>query len=380
MNLSRSTPKLLGLLAGSALACLLASCASQGTESSSPATNDDADDAGTVIEVPDSGAAPCTESGWCATSLPVPSPVSLNGIWGTDRNDVWIVGSPDLAIHWNGTEFSWSSLNTNQTIFGIWGSGPLDIWAFSTGDVLWHNSGGGNWFRPDRDAAPMDQPWTGPVSAMWGRSATDIWAVGLFQSVEQMTVWHSDGWNQGVPSWTPSRTTPDAMDWQPEPSFHGIWGSAAGDVWVVGEGGKTRWSPGWRDGAAQWTVVDSLTSFPLYAVWGSGSGQVWAVGGGGTVRRFTTGADGTIAVEEIPFPNRASLRALLGFGPNDLWVAGSEGTLAHWDGTSWSLVDLGTIGAGDRELFALWASGSDDIWAVGRDALLRKRTPSGWTP
>ncbi|AKU99836.1 hypothetical protein AKJ09_06500 [Labilithrix luteola] len=382
---------ILSILASAPFVCGVTSCAAEDgsnvSASSDPHADGGAPDANTVIAEPDAAALEaCTDGRWCAVRLSLEGPQSFNAVWGSGPDDVWLVGSPDIAVHWNGTRFDISRMNSNQTLFGVWGSGPKDIWTFSTGDALWHNvtgeSSASAWRRGEVMSSGGLPPWTAPVYGMAGRSSTDVWAVGPFlESLAQPTVWHCGGWSSGAPAWVPSITTPGANPWDREPSFNAVLTTASGDVWVVGEGGKTRWSSGWRGEATSWKVVDSLTSLPLHALWSAPNGEVWAVGGGGIVRRFSRQADGTISVTPVPFPTLASLRAIAGASATDLWVAGNDGTLAHWDGSVWSLVELDPK-TKVTDLFGLWLSGPDDVWAVGLDAVLHKGTKllPGMTP
>lgn len=384
----RSFPALL-LTVTSALVWFVPSCASDGVELAViPPLDGGGPDTNTVINPgPDAAALQaCTDGRWCAVAAPTPGPFTFNGIWGSGANDIWLVASPDIAVHFDGISFASTHLNTKQTIFGIWGSSPSDLWAFSTGDTLWHHSAGdvAAWSAFDTDAGGDPSARPGIISGLWGSSPENIWAIGPVDTTlgNSATVWHCDGWNGGVPNWTPSLTTPAANPWDTDPSFNTIWGASGGEVWVVGDGGKTRYSSGWKDGAATWTVVDSGTSLALYALWGASANDVWAAGSGGVVRHFTRQQDGTIVTEDVAFPSRATIRALSGFSANDIWAGGSDGTLAHWDGTSWSLVDVGAPLAEGSEIFALWASGPEDVWAVGRNTFLHRgsRLLPGTTP
>lgn len=377
----RSITTALSLLGVTSLVWIVASCASQGEEPQAPAPDAATPDSGTVIEVPDAADLQvCTDGRWCAVKPPVTAPAALTGIWGTGADDVWITASPDIAIHWNGTAFDSTHLKTPQTLFGIWGTSATDIWAFSTGDAIWHNAGAaappGSWSAAEKpDASADPPPWNSPIYGMWGHDAHDVWAVGPAVGGQSQTVWHSEGWQAEGPNWVSTTTTPGAQPWDTEPSFNAVWGSREGEVWVVGDKGKTRYTSGWKDGAATWTVVDSGTSLDLDALWGSDTGEIWAAGVGGVMRRFTHQPNGKVAVQIVDFPSLATVRTLYGFSASDIWAAGTDGLLAHWDGTSWSLVDLGSAvqaPAGDKELFAMWASGPDDLWAVGRNVLLHK--------
>lgn len=61
-------------------------------------------------------------------------------------------------------------------------------------------------------------------------------------------------------------------------------------------------------------------------------------------------------------------------GPNDVWAVGyfdptsrpdARPLALHWDGTRWSIVHTPKPIAAESSLFAVSASSSDDIWAVG---------------
>ena len=56
-------------------------------------------------------------------------------------------------------------------------------------------------------------------------------------------------------------------------------------------------------------------------------------------------------------PAAAQINVIRGRSVSDVWAAGTSGSLAHFDGTSWKRVDLGTL----ETLNALWLPGSEDI-------------------
>ena len=371
------------LLLGGRAAQGVASCADS---EATPAAALDAGpqpDSATIIEMPDAPVAePCSSGdAFCAVALPSSTPVSLNGVWGSSRDDVWIVGSPDFTLHWDGARLLSANASTRQTPFGIWGSGKDDVWSFSAGNAMWHSTGfedggdgGAGWsFYDGADGGG----WPGAITAMWGRNANDVWAVGPF--VDQLavpTIWHCDGWRNGAPQWAFVNTV-DATDSEPahaEPlSFNAIWGNTNFEVWIVGMGGKTRYGSALDKSPGKWTPINSATSIDLNAVWGVSDGDVWAAGAGGTMRRFSRGAGGTWTASEVALPTTATIFGLYGFAANDIWAVGSAGTIVHWDGHDWKLVTIpGDAGAPLDDLFAVWGSGPADVWAVGRNTLLHR--------
>ncbi|WP_146655190.1 hypothetical protein [Labilithrix luteola] len=353
-----------------------ASCAD--SPPSAQATLDASTDPDVVVlpPQPDADAShACTADEWCAVALP-PSPMSLNGIWGSGPADVWIVGSPDVTLHWDGSALTTGKVGTRQTLFGVWGSGPKDVWAFSAGNAMWHSdgysSGDAGWSFFDGDAGG----WPGSIAAMGGSGADDVWAVGAFMGqVGAPPVWHCDGWNSGVPKWQFVATSA-AVPPEPEPfSFDAIWGNPESGLWIVGMGGKTRVGRKSK-GTIVWKAVNSGTSMDLNAVWGVAGGDVWAAGAGGTMRRFVRGLDGEYQAAGVEFPTDATIFGMTGFAADDVWAVGSGGTVVHWNGQAWSLVsmdgDAHADGGGPDDLFSIWGSSPDDLWAVGRNTLLHK--------
>jgi len=373
---------LLPILAGVALLRVVPSCA----EGDPMAPVVVAEDAGTeqpdATLVPEPPHAPppsfCEPGQWCSVTLPVTRQVSLNGIWGTGANDVWIVGAPDLILHWEGVKLTRSSAHepntsspTRKTLFGVWGSAANDIWTFNAGNALWHTGGADMWSASRTDAPP---PMPSLITAMWGRSANDIWAVGpLSYQTLAPTVWHCDGWRDGAVKWTSSvadiNNNPDfyGMPY----SFNGVWGDSS-SVWIVGQDGKTRRTDGWDAESTSWKAVESGTSQDLNAVWGTGDGEVWVAGAGGVVRRLSRQADGSYLVASLDLPTTVPIFALTGFGPNDVWAGGADGTLAHWDGKTWSLVEVPSEEGIPNDVFAIWGASPDDIWVAGQNLLLHK--------
>ena len=48
-------------------------------------------------------------------------------------------------------------------------------------------------------------------------------------------------------------------------------------------------------------------------------------------------------------------------GPTDVWAVGTGGTILHFDGTTFAPVASGT----SHMLIDVWCNASDDVWAVG---------------
>lgn len=360
----------LALLLSASGVSLLASCA----ESGHPAA-----------PLPDAGEPPspeasapvveqCQKGAWCRVELPE-ARVSLNGIWGSGPSDVWIVGTPAIVHHWNGSRFESSRIETNQSLFGIWGSGKDDVWAFSTTHSMWHAVPDAGWSRSNGTVGMLDGGGYPPaISAMWGPNATDLWAVGPsteFGVRLLPSVYHSEGWRNGEPDWQPSHTGDPSASGAPaleKITFNAVCGSSDTRVWIAGNGGKMRYSSGWRGEATTWSPLNSHTSRDLFALWCSPDGDVWTAGEGGVIRRITRSEDGYVA-SEIETPTTRSLRGLWGAAADDIWAVGDAGTILHWDGKAWSVPEA-PLGATQDNLFAIWGASKDELWIAGRNVLL----------
>ena len=152
-----------------------------------------------------------------------------------------------------------------------------------------------------------------------------------------------------------SIASPGGWEWQnPLPqgnSLYGIWGSAANDVFTVGEGGTILHYDG-----ISWSAQSSGTTKDLNAVWGSSAANVFAVGNGGTIIRYngiewTSQSSGT----------SVDLYGIWGISESSMFAVGSGGTILHYNGTSWSSQASGST----NRLYGVWGTDTSNMYAVG---------------
>jgi hypothetical protein len=212
-------------------------------------------------------------------------------------------------------------------------------------------------------------------------SATDAWAVGSYATAGNAVTatliqhWDGTGWRV-VPSpnrlTTPNRNTINALT--------GVTAVASDDVWAVGytvsldEPYRTlvlHWN------GAEWSVVDSPNSAGPYnalnAVVAAGPDDVWAAGGvpygfEGGRRPISSNSPGLLlhwdgrAWSEVAPPPAGQFgtrSGLVAVSSDDVWAVG-EGAPWHWNGTEWSIPDLGA-----QLSRGLAASGTANVWAAG---------------
>ena len=187
----------------------------------------------------------------------------------------------------------------------------------------------------------LTAPTTATLFGVWGD-----WAVGgsPLGGGENDVILRFDGtaWSK-VPA-------PEALD----VAYFKVWGSAADDVWIVGQQGVTLHF----DGAA-WTRVTTPTRSTLLTVSGRSKAEVWAVGGPPAVLLRWDGT--TWNDEPLPFP-APGLTGVSVAANGDVFVVGLAGTRWRRVNGTW-LDDSEEPALGD--LHAVWVAPSGEAWAVG---------------
>lgn len=287
---------------------------------------------------------------------------------GTDADAGAADGSPpsEGGIHEEasvdgstGTE-PWTSFDggTTEDLFAIWGASASDIWAVGDKGAVVHFDGT-SWKAADSTVQTK-------LTSVHGTNASDVWAVG-----EDGTALHFDG-----ATWSAKKTGLSSED------LNCVWAVDASDVWAVG--GSLFGSEGYvahYDGAS-WSVTSKGRG--LGGVWASAKDDVWIVGGrtmageDGVILHKTTGDFETIASRQLMF-----LTAVMGNSASELWIVGGNlntATTVTGDGTptSWKGLDHrpGSM------LTDVWTRG-DDVWVVGGSGSTnimhaRKGSKTGW--
>ena len=121
-----------------------------------------------------------------------------------------------------------------------------------------------------------------------------------------------------------------------------------------------------------WKVVPTpnvpTMNTTLNGVSANSSSDVWAVGyswdnttnTSQTLTEHWNGTQWSIVPSPNPDPTTNRLNAVFALSTTNVWAVGS--VILHWDGTTWAVVPNPAPGG---SLFAISASSSKDIWAVG---------------
>lgn len=397
------------------------------------------------------------------TLMPTGSDRNLNGIWGSS-GDNFVVGDTATVLRYQGAGYvaeagtggnlldvfgglgttfavgsggtiarrtgtgTWmaDTSGTTQDLWGIWGSSLATLTAVGGAGMVSRYSGTGTVWTSAPEAAFASYTFRGLTGV-----GTTLWAIDSFGGIARYAgTWTETRRNNndnlfgvaivagtpyvagGNPGGTGTVLRYDGTTWQRDVSgsgapntFYGIAGSAANDVWAVGEAGTvwqydgTSWQPKssgltttlngiaavdtqnvWAVGSGGTLLRYNGTYFTpqnigatgsLQAVWAASSSDVWAVGSGGQAWHFT-GTTWTATDSKTT----ANLNGVFGLGPNQVWAVGDGGIIRFWDGSSWAVVSSGSAST----LRRVWAASASEIWAVGDAGIAQRSSGGAFTP
>jgi hypothetical protein len=236
-----------------------------------------------------------------------------------------------LVLHFNGSSWSKLDIGAMPPLYAVWGSSATDVFAAGAEGKILHFDGQ-SWAA---------QTTTAPVfRGLWGSSGSDVYAVGAASSV-----WHYDGM-----TW--SQVTVPAGD------FYAIWGSGSGDVFVAGNVGKIIHYDGMT-----WGVQTTGTTTSFLTLFGTGPGSVYVAGPdvyqGTTVLRYN-GSTWSLFADSTSHPLFKNLPATALWGTGDgLYLASDRYTIARYSSGIWSMA----VNAAD--LFDVRLTSSSQAFAVG---------------
>jgi len=116
----------------------------------------------------------------------------------------------------------------------------------------------------------------------------------------------------------------------------------------------------------------------INALWASGPDDVWAFGvpfdygeSGRGVGLHWDGVSWSVVDVGAEYP----IADVWGSGPDDVWAVGDEGVIFRWDGTRWSFFESGTL----DDLREVWGSGANDVWVRDDLGRVRRWDGAGWS-
>ncbi|MFO0747822.1 MAG: vanadium-dependent haloperoxidase [Myxococcota bacterium] len=294
---------------------------------------------------------PAPTGDWSVVSEALPG--ALLSVAGTSATDVWAVGADKgkgpLVLHYDGSAWTAKPTGTKGTLW--WAH------AFAADSVFF---GGANSTVLRYDGTTFTRlPTPGvahhTVFGLWGKSATDLYAVGSVAGRNGF-IWHWDGTAMSEVA-LPSDIPTTAGD---IPGLFKVWGDQKGNVWVVGGNGLVLRSAA----GGAFVRIPTSTSATLFTVAGNGDDAV--IVGGGTEGVLLEGAGSDLASKDV---GDVTLLQGVSFNAKGVgYACGELGDIFVRKGKTWQPVETG-LALTVQSLHALWVDPSGGVWAVGGNVL-----------
>jgi hypothetical protein len=321
----------------------------------------------------------------------------LHGVSALSDNDAWAVGvsyntertlSSSLIEHWNGTQWSVvSSPNPSATLnvlSAVAAISASDVWAVgfaptSSGSILILHWNGAVWSVIPNPISP--KPLTN-LAALAAISSNDVWAVGT-GTIGDEDATATLHWNGTAWSVVPSPNVGPEVD----NTLAGVAAVATNNVWAVGTQQPTSLTDPhtlilhWNGSA--WSIVPSpndggnTVDNHLLAATAVASNDVWAVGfsGFGTLSEHWNGTSWSVVdTPDVAGGETLFLDSAVALSSTNVWAVGeffqtrksrSRTLTDMWNGSNWIVVPSPNVGSSHNELFAVTATPTQTLWAVG---------------
>jgi len=271
---------------------------------------------------------------------------NLYAVWGLSSSNVYAVGSSGVIMHYDGSEWSLAHMDPDgETFLSIWGSSATDIHIGGQGGKIIHWNG--------TDWRIKQSGSNSNIGAMWGFSNEEVYAAD----------WTSRVLKYNPPTWYTMQQFDDANY-----MFNALWGTSGNNLYVAGVPFEGDCQMFHFDGD-DWDCIDEIWE-RVASIWGSAADDIFAVGNAGVIYYF----DGT-SWDDTGF-NYIFYSGVSGSDSNDVYAVGSYGSLNHYNGSKWS-VQSGTLIWG---LAGIWGTDTDNLYAVGQAGAILYYDGTSWEP
>lgn len=281
------------------------------------------------------------------------APMSINAAVFAGGAKYLLAGNTGKNAEYSGSAIIAKPDIGSVNLRSLWAFAGNDVWVAGDSATIAQFSGV-TW-------KPASTPFTQHLRGIWGTDSSNMFAVGLLGTIARY-----DG-----NTWT-TMTAPGgpAVDWL------AVWGTDANDVYAAGKGGLLA-----RYNGVAWKIISGPVLGTLRAVWGSSHKDVWAVGSGASIYHSDGGGSWQpVAIEpyqpnpkEDPKDIKEDLYAIWGSGPDDVWATGapdghSDATLLHYNGKTWQYVPA--LGGEGRVFRAIWGWHKGSVLFAGTQGMV----------
>lgn len=271
---------------------------------------------------------------------------TIYGMWGTDKLNVYGVGTKGAVFAWAGNGWTQQANFTQEDLHAVHGIDANTVWTVGNMGTVGAFDGVG-WKKVEvleTQTYLKNANFKGVFVVDSGvPGKPDVWIAGnqsIYKYGEYGGKWGVKRYNPYAPinAWA-------------------IHGSDKDHIWAVGYTGRiVHW-----DGKI-WKQQQSGTSIALRGVWAHGPKAAWAVGEAGQILHWT--GLGWIAQKS---PTNETLQDVWGTSVKDVWAVGSGGTVLHFDGSKWKKIALKSL---HKSLHAAWSTADGDFFSMGAQELL----------
>ncbi len=298
---------------------------------------------GDLFMVKSARAAWLVDGVWSHSDISDPSR-SLQSVSGTSIASMITVGKYATVAAFDGAEWTTGEKGSAIEDIGNLHGTRGEVWAAGWGSRPGHFDGASwQWEDPPFNEAQdaLFSAWVDPSGTVWagGQKFTPRDGTGVIARLDGGT-------------WTTVFTTQSPV--------RDIWGTAANEIHVVGDGGLVVYFDGtsWTEFIADEGRID------LKAIWGCISGspgatihEYHAVGVGGSGLVYISGGSASRMNSNVG----QRRNDIFGLSSAEIYTAGAGGTVQKGRGSAWDQMWI----PDSIDLYGVWASASDDIYVVG---------------
>ena len=207
---------------------------------------------------------------WALQSSPS---LVLIRLWGSSPTDVYAVDVRGLLLHYDGANWTEQPNRPRGTTAAFWSLSASDIYAVGPPDSAWHFDGNGwtgqalNWLN----SPPSDWVHGAYLYGVWASAADNVFAVGTTNTCFPGSCGRAVLARSCGGPWTAEVVQ--------EPGLSAIWGSSAADIYAVGDSGVIL-----RREGHGWMRQQAVTMKGLGDVWGTPDGALFVIGPGVILR------------------------------------------------------------------------------------------------
>ena len=280
---------------------------------------------------------------WKTIELPFSANhIDFNDIWGTGEDNIFVVGSPAMIVHFDG--YNWEimslppDLHADFELYGIHGTDSENIIAVGSHTTALKYDG---------------SQWTSLTSTqMSGQMLYDVWISGedIHAVGDIYLSYENDIWTKHSKTYEP---------------FYSIWGT------IEVESGNYTQTNLYTTGSTMILknfMPESIDHSNTYQSIFGIDDQIYAVGGNEIIQKI----NGQWSVLNNSYQQSNDFYThVWASASNDILVSGTSGTILNRIDNEWKRMQTGT----EQQLNAIWGSSEKDVYAVGKSGTILRARP-----